>query len=259
MFMSGRCKNEFLFYKLALINILFGPPLIEATYWLNYKGGHFFKKTPQPNSLLCMTGTRHTLDEESITHTAGLFKIIRYLNGQSKVTEAARVNHATEEKKWYGNFVFSKIFKIFKFFKNHTHSTFSWKRKKQIFFSSIKRASFSFFSCSISHPVVVVVVIIGYTAESKTVVWIVHGTRGFATRGFATLGYSWHLLFCHSWFCHSRIFATCGTCGFATRDFAIRFPSGNKLFPHCFAIFVTSATVQNIVFWFASCSSIVYK
>ena len=44
-----------------------------------YKRCHISKRTHQPNSFLCITGSRHTWDDESMTNTAGYFKLAWYV------------------------------------------------------------------------------------------------------------------------------------------------------------------------------------
>ncbi len=39
------------------------------------KGGHISKRTRQPNSFLCITGSRHTWDDESMSISPGYFKL----------------------------------------------------------------------------------------------------------------------------------------------------------------------------------------
>ena len=73
-------ENENVLYTFKLLNIFvimkffIGPPLLVATYWTKWKGGHISKRTHQPNSFLCIMGARHTMDDESMTNSAGLIK-----------------------------------------------------------------------------------------------------------------------------------------------------------------------------------------
>ena len=74
-------ENAFVLYKYALLNIFViikffvGPPLLGAPYGLKCKGGHISKRTNDTNSFLCIMGTRHTIDDESMAKSARQFEM----------------------------------------------------------------------------------------------------------------------------------------------------------------------------------------